>query len=342
MKFCCADCAGDRYLAGQIQLSPEGIGTCDYCGTDSVPIISIDSLRDQFEFLMSIYEEQPGPPGRTIVKCLIDDWNIFTDRDEIASLSLLSDVLEDNKLESKFYTPSTLSDLSPKDKWISFREELVKEHRFFPRNQPNRQNLPVLFDYLKETVAGNVHRARICEGNTLFEASQMGPPPPRRTRGGRANPVGISYFYAASNRPTAIAETRPHTGSVVAIARFKLARPLTVVNLINPRALISPFETAYQEGDEDYLLQLRYDVEFLCHLGSELSEPVTPDMAELEYLPTQYLCELIKTSDFDGVKFNSSVGDGVNYVFFDAADAEYVDMVCHRIDSLRYESSEIR
>jgi RES domain len=114
----------------------------------------------------------------------------------------------------------------------------------------------------------------------------MGMPPPHLTRGGRANPVGIPYFYAASNSNTAIEETRPPPGNKVSVCKFKTISDLELLDLITPREKISPFEVAYDQGDEDYLLRLRYDVEFLCHLGAELSKPITPDVAELEYLPT--------------------------------------------------------
>jgi hypothetical protein len=113
------------------------------------------------------------------------------------------------------------------------------------------------------------------------------------------------------------------------------------LNLISPRARISPFEIAYQQGDEDYLLQLRHDVEFLCYLGSELSKPITPEVAELEYLPTQYLCELIKKSQFDGVKFQSSVGDGVNYTLFNQSKIKAVTVSSHYITGLKYTSDEL-
>jgi len=38
----------------------------------------------------------------------------------------------------------------------------------------------------------------------------------------------------------------------------------------------------------------------------------------LDYIPTQFLCEFIKSeAKFDGLIFNSSFGNGKNYVFFD-------------------------
>ena len=56
---------------------------------------------------------------------------------------------------------------------------------------------------------------------------------------------------------------------------------------------------------------------FLVHLSDKLSQPVLPHKKELEYLPTQYLCELIKDRGFNGIAFKSSLEKGYNYVIFD-------------------------
>ena len=119
------------------------------------------------------------------------------------------------------------------------------------------------------------------------------------------------------------------------------SEPFSELYLINPRKRISPFKIAYQQGDENYLLRLRYDVEFLCHLGSELSKPITPDVAELEYLPTQYLCELIKKSQFDGVKFQSSVGNGVNYTLSSQSKIKPISVLSYYIKQLKYTPEKI-
>jgi len=169
----------------------------------------------------------------------------------------------------------------------------------------------------------------------------MGMPPPKLARAGRANPTGIPYFYGASDIKTAIAEARPHPGNNVSICKFLISNKLQIISLINPRTRISPFEIAYQQGDDDYLLKLRHDVDFLCHLGTELSKPITPEAADLEYLPTQYLCELIKKSNFDGVKFQSSVGDGVNYTLFSQSKIKPVSVTSHYITGLKYTSNKI-
>lgn len=334
--WCCASCFGDEYLAAKINGSGVRIGSCDYCGSQEIVLVEPEGLMDEFDFLLSIYEETDARDGKCIIDCISDDWEIFAGHERLTSVQLLGEIIGDSALAGKYFSPARLTQISPKDKWINFCDELKSRHRFFPDNQPENGYLPILFRSLSETVDGLVFRARIQNGKTRFKKSEMGIPPAAIAKGGRANPVGIPYFYAASDVDTAIAETRPHPGNDVSICKFRVIDSLNVLNLISPRKDISPFRVAYNQGDEDYLLKLRYDVEFLCHLGSELSKPVVPDSAELEYLPTQYLCELVKKSEFDGVKFKSSVGGGVNYTLFSEEKIRAVSVSSHYVTDLRY------
>ena len=61
---------------------------------------------------------------------------------------------------------------------------------------------------------------------------------------------------------------------------------------------------------------MRADVPFLERLGNELTRPVVPQSAAVDYVPSQYLCEFIKDCGFHGVMYRSSVGDGVNLALF--------------------------
>jgi len=340
--WCCANCFNDEYLSLKINCPEANIDNCDYCGCQNVPLIKPKGLMDEFDFLLSIYTETNAHEGKCIVDCISEDWDIFKGRERLSSVQLLGEVLGDPALGAKYFSPASLTHITPIEKWKNFCNELKSTHRFFPDNHPDNEYLPILFRSLKEEISGLVFRARIQKGDSKYKKPEMGMPPADCVKGGRANPVGIPYFYAASDEKTAIAETRPHPGNSVSICKFKITEPLQVLNLISPRVDISPFRIAYNQGDEDYLLKLRYDVEFLCHLGSELSKPIVPDDAELEYLPTQYLCELIKKSEFDGVKFKSSVGDGVNYTLFEQSKVKAMSVASYYVKDLKYSAEKKR
>jgi hypothetical protein len=87
---------------------------------------------------------------------------------------------------------------------------------------------------------------------------------------------------------------------------------LKVVDLRHPRKTASPFILA----DENDVALLRGDIGFLEHLGEELTRPVLPQAAAIDYVPSQYLCEFIKNRGFHGVMYRSSVGTGVNFALF--------------------------
>src|SRR3546814_20143213 len=70
---------------------------------------------------------------------------------------------------------------------------------------------------------------------------------------------------------------------------------IKAVDLRNPRKLVSPFILS----DASEIGQLRADLPFLERLGDELTRPVQPAGAAIDYIPSQYLCEFIKKSGFD-------------------------------------------
>ncbi len=115
-----------------------------------------------------------------------------------------------------------------------------------------------------------------------------------------------------SSLDTAVSEIRPHTGDVVCVAEFAVGNK-KVVDLRNPRSMISPFPFVL---DDDQIRQVYADLPVLVRLGEELTRPVRPSSAPYEYAPSQYLCEFIKHSGYDGVVYASSVSDGVNLALF--------------------------
>lgn len=146
----------------------------------------------------------------------------------------------------------------------------------------------------------------------------MGAPPRRIAGHGRANPAGIPYLYLGSTAETAVSETRPHTGEKACVANFTIRGSLTLLDLRFPRSLVSPFVLT----DEDEIGLLRSDIDFLERLGEELTRPILPQGAMIDYVPSQHLCEFIKKCGYPGVIYRGSVSNGINLALFDPALAE--------------------
>jgi hypothetical protein len=83
---------------------------------------------------------------------------------------------------------------------------------------------------------------------------------------------------------------------------------------------VSPFDL----GDEDQIGLLRSDIDFLERLGEELTRPILPQGAMIDYVPSQYLCEFIKKCGYAGVIYRSSVSGGINLALFNPAQANAI------------------
>ncbi|MGN6383086.1 MAG: RES family NAD+ phosphorylase [Dyella sp.] len=199
------------------------------------------------------------------------------------------------------------------------RKELQDKNRFFPQNAPDKELFRVLMENLvSQVVPDEFYRARLMKDAAPYPLDEMGAPPAALASDGRANPIGIRYLYLADDRDTAIAEVKPSKGALVSVAAFGIlpGKTLKLIDLTDPRATISPFRVTSPVAD------VRASMSFLEALGEELSVPTQPHRATRDYLASQYLCELIKVSGYDGVVYRSSLARGRNFAFFDVAVCE--------------------
>jgi len=230
---------------------------------------------------------------------------------------LLAEILDDGEIVRASFIPSPSYRSEGLVQWETLRDEMMYRNRWFLDMSLDTDRLKQLLDHLPAVGLPNLwYRARILAGNEAYGIDKMGAPPNRIASHGRANPAGIPYLYLGSQPDTAAAEIRPHTGEVACVADFTIPE-IQAVDLRAPRRLVSPFILE----DASAIGQLRADLPFLERLGEELTRPVLPSGAAIDYIPSQYLCEFIKKSGFDGVVYRSSVSEGINLALFDPAKA---------------------
>ncbi len=136
-----------------------------------------------------------------------------------------------------------------------------------------------------------------------YNSSDSGAPPADNATSGRFNPEKIRYLYLAEDPQTAVYEVRPTIGQDVSVAAYRTNDEIKIYDLA---AEIKP-----QEGEI-----LDCDYTLFSVIQKQFSEPNTGD--SFRYLPTQFLCELIKQMGFDGLRFRSSLKNGgINLVLFD-------------------------
>jgi hypothetical protein len=277
-------------------------------------------LTDYFGLLVSAYVS--APDGSSLVQLLRVDWGLFErfGEDENVPNQLLIDILTDAVTTTGRFVPVFDSKRDQLAQWEALREELRYRNRFFPETDIDYDRLGQWLGLLMLTpneIPRTWFRARLQIGEAPFAANNMGAPPRAIASHGRANPAGIPYLYLGSTELTAISETRPHTGEVACVADFRIQDELSIVDLRSPQRTASPFLL----GSSEDIGALRSDLPFLVRLGQELTRPVLPLAAAIDYTPSQYLCEFIKSQGYDGVIYRSSVSDGMNLALFDPAKA---------------------
>ncbi|MFH1052679.1 MAG: RES domain-containing protein [bacterium] len=314
MLYCCPNCFTDIFLQNQIRALSKKQGNCSFCKTKNTKLIKPIELIDRFEPLLNLYEKDNN--GLYLNELIQSDWKVFQFKNSSSQKKLLNALSDDFTDYSKKYRPILSKERKNIEQWESFREELKHHNRFFPKNAINLNQLEPFGKYLGLILkpgSQKFYRARLNTTGKPIVLSKMGKPPNNIVSNGRANPLGISYLYVASTIDTAIAEIRGQKGELITVAEFELKKNLELADLRDPIKTISPFD--FNSNDE---LELIYkNMPFLILLGNELSKPVMPREANLEYLPSQYLSELFKHIGFHGIIYRSSISDGNNYVIFE-------------------------
>jgi len=230
--------------------------------------------------------------------------------------------------------------------WRRFEESIKARSRFFSRtaasylasifdgidNLQTRNGRPLVVDAGPGAPLHTLYRARAFRSVEKLKDAlarpdiHLGPPPAPLAAAGRMNARGISVFYGASNRKTAIAELRPPVEAQMAVAQFQIVRKLRVLDLT------AIGRVRLTENLADFGLVGRADAAvFLRSLIERISRPLMADDDPEEYLATQAIADFLAAGPFalDGIIFPSRqvVGDVFNAVLFHkAARVEPMDI----------------
>jgi hypothetical protein len=355
LSECCDECFNDKYLKEYIKKHGQA-GHCDFCNSDRKHCINPYELHDMFSPLVKLYvdvneimpmEELKNYQGDYLYERLNDDWDIFSSSDPTMLDKLLTDIDGGNSKDgfsfpvddkivvssNEYFGDALLSHAISAKLWSSFCDEIIHKNRFFLDSSLEylRKRLP-LSEYILEK--GKLFfRARF-DNNKKLSPDEMGMPKSEKCSQGRGNPEGIAYLYLASDKNTALAEIKPYVGDVVTIGSFVMSKDLKVVNLINSY-IDSPFKY------KDNLVQTLDSLSILRHLGGVLSRPIRPEKASLEYLPIQYLCEMIKKDKFDGVMYKSALThtNGYNLLLFQDYACNSTEF--YKVESVKYEMGNV-
>jgi hypothetical protein len=219
-----------------------------------------------------------------------------------------------------------------KNHWDVFKEILLHDFRFFPfKSRKLDIDLEKTMDFELFSMSSSIlwmesilYRGRVHtkKTDTPYDKSEMLIPDNDIITNGRANPIGINYLYLANNIETVFTEVRAWKNGQISVATIEINEDLHIVDLTNEHKLLRRVSAFDKESN--ILLQsiLAYN-DLMDIFAEEISRPINPNESTYGYILTQFICEKIKTFNkddknptFDGIKFKSAVGDGINYILF--------------------------
>ena len=341
---CCIQCFQDEYLVKFIERKGV-VGNCEFCGGEELKTIDAHDLGGIFEPLLELYE--PAEPiveeydGESLAECL-EEWEVISgEMDTQIQNNLLDEIMYGGeRYKRRFEHHLSSSDWASKNDhsyfgrdeniWHEFADHIKRKRRFLPKADqfeflanPNEW-LPEMLAAIDLEIASESEFFRAREGFVkerfghpmAFHRDQMSAPPPEIARRNRANPAGISYLYVAEDEKTAVAEIRTFVGAKVSICRAHPKKNLKIADLTKQHAVASPFA----HRNLQFIVKRNA---LLNVLNEELARPVNPEDSEVEYVPTQYLAEVILNAGYDGIRYKSAVRPGgTNLVFFQPDDLE--------------------
>ena len=296
------------------------------------------TVEDFLYALLSLYEM--APDGRALSESLIKDWQIFANE---ASLDVVL-----GQLGAPFRSRDHVRYIDEYQYYLQTWEEVKNEVKTNTRFFCHLGSIAdVLDDYdirndsLLLFKNDKYYRARVHhKEEPAFHKENMGcPDEPSLATPGRANPRGIRYLYLCGDDTTPFYEVRPYYLDRVDIGEFLILEDnLRVVDFTEK---VNLFKVFYDEGEDVFKQKVKRRVLFDA-FSNDLSKPLRSFDSELEYIPTQYICEFFKDRGADGIMFKSSVRrEGKNLVLFYPEKAECVEVFPYEVSKITIDRKEV-
>lgn len=326
MQFVCKNCFADKELNGFIT-SQNTIGNCSCCESKDVEIIPIEEL---FDFFKELFENfQPKSSGDRFISKVQGNWSLFSDLTN--GQRIINFVLD--KIDSPIKNSDELVDFNDEilenvNFWFKLKEQLKWERRYVTDiDYLSKGELGWDGFFESKTVISKddiFFRARLHKNadEKLFTKEEMFCPKREFSTAGRANPSGIPYLYLSDNEDTILYEIRASYLDEVSIASFHLKTDITQDIIISDFAK-TPSLYAPSEVNQRIKSTLLKQI-----ISRDLSKPMRRYDSELDYIPTQFICEFIKVfTNVQGIKFRSSLHNvGNNLVVFNQDIMECKDI----------------
>ena len=335
----CPSCFIDKELKGFIQSSRE-IGTCDVCKSHNEALLDISELFDFFQELIDNF--QLAETGEILINKIQKNWSFFVSN--IVATRILNEVL-----------PKLTTDILSSEDQVNYNEDIVENYQHWEvLKEELKWARRFISDigYLEELgwdgffntqfelkPSDKLFRARVHHQSGLpaYKPNEMKCPEPILVDGGRANPQGIPYLYLSDNPETVLYEVRASYLDELSVASFCLEDRYGSVKIVDFTEEIPLFKPS--EVNESIKAQLLRKM-----ISQDLSKPMRRYDTDIEYIPTQFICEFIKVfTGASGIRFYSSLHPtGKNVVIFNQELMSCNEVVLQKINSLDLRSEELK
>ncbi|MBU9723439.1 MULTISPECIES: RES family NAD+ phosphorylase [Bacillaceae] len=355
--ICCENCFRDIEIKAIIK-GIQNTGDCEICFSTDVNIYNTNvntELVDSFNELIEVYTPVDSLPDifpREKLVMLKDElfekWNIFNINKEKIYI-VIKNICHEKYEETPEYFDSSIGilDLDNTDyleansllknyEWEDFVAEIKTNIRF----HTNIINTEILNEFCESAKCfykkGKIfYRGRLSTRKG-FSKDEMGPPPDEKASDGRANPVGVSCLYLANDEKTTLHEIKAGLYDYVSIGTFELLEDIELIDftIIDK---VSPFLSNNLDFKQ-YIINKKH----LSKISHNIAKPLRRNDSPLDYLPTQYIVDFIKSKGHSGIKYSSTMRkNGYNIAIFNKGLFECKEVRVHDVEMVNYESNPL-
>lgn len=323
----CKECFADEEIRKEVENNSIDEDKCDVCGKTGKRC-DLSVFADFFVSVIQLFKKDVNSED-TIISILERDWNVFSN--SLCAQTILNEIIHSNALTISIDDKVSYTDdiINRVNVWDQLKKDVKENYRYFVDHDrfDDYADLSPSSELKEGTL---LYRARIIpEGKKKLKSKDMGCPEKGKATAGRANPLGIPYLYLCKDEITTYYEVRSVYLDKLSIGIFRIQRNLKIVDFNSKSSLFLSFDGTNPLSDTVVKKKI------LEALSRDLSKPMRRYDTELEYIPTQLICEYCKRNEADGICFGSSLhSGGVNYVLFNPEDAKCISVASREIKSI--------
>jgi RES domain-containing protein len=337
--YTCDNCFSDKELKAYIQ-STGAKGDCEICKSSDAYRIDLIELLDFFQELIDNFRKTEN--GISLKSKIQENWSFFSSHD--SAFKILNFVIKkvNTEIESANdlvdYTEDIITNYSY---WDTLKDKIKWKRRFLPDLEMIQEfGWDGFFNTQFELTPENkLFRARVHHqsGMDVYAPENMLCPEPSKANGGRANPSGIPFLYLSDKEDTVLYEVRASYLDELSIGEFHLKKELVKIKIVD----FTEDTVLFQPGQITDTLKSRL---LRKKISRDLSKPMRRYDTEIEYIPTQFICEYIKVfTGASGIRFSSSLDpEGNNLVIFDQAKLQCSKVVLKKVNNVDLSAIEIK